>query len=208
MKNTLLAATAAALFSTTAGAATVSLFEIGFNVNGEQPFPVGVDSAGLAANGLGSVTVRVTADGDNFVLGYFDFDLGDVNVDETGVVNGAAGAGQSFEIDEPGFGSGNIHANFQGGALDNTNALAGTLDDAAMALGLSFNLLANQRAFVSFYTSLDRPDVPFFLAQVDEDGTAVYFWTSALVVEAAEPGSLAVLGLGLAGLAAVRRRRA
>lgn len=208
MKKALLAATAAALFSTTAGAATVSLFDIGFNVNGVQPFPSGVDTTNLDSNGLGSVSVRVNTAGANLVIAYFDFDLGAANFDDTGVVSGAPGAGQSFEIDEPGFVFGDIYANFQGGALDNSNALDGIQEDTAMALGLDLVLAGNERALVTFFTGLDRPEVPFFLAQIDEDGTAVYFWTSALIEAAPEPGSLPLFGLGLAGLAAVRRRRA
>lgn len=208
MKKALLAATAAALFSTTAGAATVSLFDIGFNVNGVQPFPSGVDTTNLDSNGLGSVSVRVNTAGANLVIAYFDFDLGAANFDDTGVVSGAPGAGQSFEIDEPGFVFGDIYANFQGGALDDSNALDGIQEDTAMALGLDLVLAGNERALVTFFTGLDRPEVPFFLAQIDEDGTAVYFWSSALIEAAPEPGSLPLFGLGLAGLAAVRRRRA
>src|SRR5437762_970499 len=87
-----------------------------------------------------------------------------------GLALGAAGAGVSWQIDEPGFGDGNrlgtIFDNAMANALDNTNHVPGTLsnffndcggngggspdaacnNDASMAMGFAFVLSANQDA--------------------------------------------------------------
>ena len=77
MKKALLAATASLLFASSANAVSISLFEVGVNKDGDQPTPANVKYA-LDDSGLGSVSVIVKGKGEHFVLGYFDYEIGDL----------------------------------------------------------------------------------------------------------------------------------
>ena len=190
-----------------ASAAQVKLFELGINRDGVLPTPPGVTYA-LDASGLGAVRVLVAGAGDHSVIGYFDFDIGDAADDDFGGTGGAPGAAQSWEIDEPGFVSGDIYDNFVAGALDNSNGVpAGTANDVAMALGWNFGLPSGAVEVV-FYTSLLQPDVPFYLWQSDAGSEqTVYLWSVISPSDVPEPGTLVLFGIGLASLGLARRRR-
>jgi len=138
--------------------ATTTLREYAFNIDGtitDTFNPPG----GLTAvpgvtygtfdpdTGLGSLLISVAGAGAHDIRIFFEHDLDPIIDDETGSAVGAPRAGQSWEIDEPGYANngyaGNIWDNFSAGSLDNAVNSGGTgapnsLDDMAMALGWSF----------------------------------------------------------------------
>lgn len=171
-----------------------------------------------STTGLGSLTISVGGIGSHDLRLFFDHDLGSLLDDESGSANGSVGSGQSWEIDEPGYGnngySGNIYANFSGSTLDNLVFAGGTgtpnsSDDASLGMAWSFSGPAN----LVITLSQTAPGSGFYLRQFDDEeslylsGVLTLTETGPQVPEA--PAPLAALAVGFAGLAVTRlwRRR-
>ena len=135
-------------------------------------------------------------------------------------------AGQSWEIDEPGYVFGDIWTNFNDilAGLDNTNGVPIAFpDDVAMALGWDFTLGDTETATVKFFVTDVAPTGAFYLTQTDVasviPGTqlpaTLYFYstieygttcTGDACNRVPEPSTLWLLGPALAGLLWSRRK--
>jgi hypothetical protein len=171
----------------------------------------------LDADGLGTITAIVVAPGWHDLLVFLDYEIDEiVNTffNEFGATSGAPGAGLAWEIDEPGYVFGDIYDNFLAGALDGTNTVpAGSPDDVSFALHRRFYLDAGDTATVKFATKTTRPAGGFYLVQTDPDSDSSVYFSSDLTIGGGgepvipEPGTLTLLGLGLAAAARRLRRR-
>jgi len=150
-------------------------------------------------------------------VSFFDHDI-DLNpngyINEVGSSHGSAAAGQSWEIDEPGFGAKGYTGDIFGHAKNSTAAaslldnLVGTTDpdDVSLAMGESFVLGAGDVATVTFNLSATAPS-GFYLEQNDPDSGKSIFFTANLAIRPSGPSvpetgaTLAALMMALAGLA-------
>jgi hypothetical protein len=217
-------------------AAPIDLFQWVFNVDGtiyESGFyPVGSDSlpgsmsGSLDANGLGALSTEVSGVGDHRFVAMLDYEIvesGNTFFNEYGEVGGVLATGQSWEIDEPGWTYGDLYWNTLDATLDNSNNVPyGLNDDVSFALGWDFTLAAGETATIDLFMSEVLNTNGFHLVQNDDETGAglnesmsIYFWSDISIagapsntgtVSVPEPSALALLGIGLMGLAAVRRR--
>jgi len=205
---------------TRASAAEISLYDYAFNIDGvvtSQSCPAGVNcSAFDAVTGLGTISFTISGPGTHSSLLFVDHEIDElVNTffNEYGAAPVSPLAGQSWEIDEPGYAFGNIYNNFHAGALDNSNGVPlSAPDDVSMALGWNFNLAAGETATISFFLGTDIPGSGFYLAQTDDDSVASIYLSSTLDIGGGgtpvpEPGTFMLLACGLVGLVGWRRRR-
>jgi hypothetical protein len=207
-----------------ASAATIDLAEYGFNLNGaittpSDALPGYINDSGFNwTTGLGNITATVTGAGNYSFIAYFDHEIDEATTtvfNEYGV-GGTPVAGQSWEIDEPGWTYGDIYDNFLAGSLDNTNGVPfSSPDDVSMALGYNFTLTAGQTATIAFYLNTTAPTSGFYLQQTDPDsGVNIYFSSNLNITggntSVPEPSMLMLMlsGLGFVGVAARFRKSA
>jgi len=91
-------------------------------------------------------------------------------------------------------------------------------DDVSMAIGWDFSLAAGDIATIEFLLATTAPTSGFYLQQIDAETEDSVFFSSALSIEGdeppppppptpvPEPGTLLLLGAGLLGIGASRRR--
>lgn len=132
-----------------AGAATI-LYNWVLNVDGTtaegafgDPLPPGVDAGAFDfSTGFGTLVITVSGTGPHHVGLHLDHDIDTDFSDETGTAVGTPDAGQSWEIDEPGFGSDGGMGSYVGD-IYYFNIYAATLDNSAFYDGFSGESLSD-----------------------------------------------------------------
>ena len=215
---------AAVLWATSVNALP-TVFEYGVNVDGDaallkspsgtDPLPAGANISGYnETTGLGSILVEISSVGAHNVDAYFDYEFidgGGFFFDELGSTFGTPAAGQSWEIDEPGFVFGDIFDHWEASALDDANALLGIPEDVSLGLGWDFNVALDEIASLLFSVSFVAPTSGFYIVQNDPQSDETIYFSSSLTIRQIPPNPVSLpstffLMLVAAGLGGLSRR--
>jgi hypothetical protein len=180
--------------------------------------------------GLGTLTTIITGAGDHFVGWFLDHEIDELAnlwYNETGSASGSPSVGQTWEIDEPGFGQsggsgpyvGDIYNHLElsdphDSLLDNLVFTSGNdtitgPDDVSMALGWRFLLGTGDEASISLTASAVRPADGFYLTQTDPDSNASIFMYGILSsrgVTVPTPAPLLLIAPVLLGFSRIARQ--
>jgi len=195
------------------------LQEVALNVDGTVYTSLaGVPSlstAGFdAATGLGTLVLTFAPGiaGSYGVDAFFNHDLETPFFDEFGAAAGAPAAGQTWQIDEPGYGAdfnrtGTIYSNLLSLSFDDTNYVPGASsnlfndcgangggavdascnNDVALGMGYAFALAANEQAVITWTVSDTTPASGFYLWQVaPRDPLLSIFLSGSLSISSTE----------------------
>jgi hypothetical protein len=199
--------------------ATIGLYDWAFYIDGttyEYSNGDVMPTTGALTNGLGTLTWSTSAAGSHNFIAFFDHEIDEaINTffNEYGDTSGSPSAGQSWEIDEPGYVFGDIYNNVLSGSLDNFNGVPlSAPDDVSMALGWDFSLNSGESALISFYLLEAIDYAPFYLIHTDPDSQYSIYFASTLEIRGdgqpvPEPSTLLMVGSGLAIVVSFGRKR-
>jgi hypothetical protein len=207
-------------FSTSAKA-NIVLYDYAFNFSGAA---VVLDDGGFDyGSGLGNISLQISGAGPHSFSAFFDHEITDNSNpydNESGSASGSPLAGQSWEIDEPGYVNGDIYINFLDGLLDNAvgsydygggdSGSTSFPDDVSMAMGWDFSLADGETATIMLMLGTTAPE-GFFLSQTDASSSEAIFFSSVLEITSLispvpVPAAAWLFASGLLGMIGARRR--